>query len=103
MTNDKRLLQEQIKRAIEELTEAYNDGELYEYIADCLDINYIVGSDGNYLYCEITLALGGPNIYLNTKNNLVYGAWGNSKEIVAINQNICDEIDDIAEEIYNCF
>ena len=52
------------------------DDLLDTYLYEALDFKYIVGSDGTYYGTEIMVAFGGPNIYVNTRDNTVYGYWG---------------------------
>ena len=51
----------------------------YDYLDDVLDIKYIVGSDGTYYGAEIMVTFGGPNIYVDTRDNTVYGFWGSDR------------------------
>ena len=72
----------------------------YDYLDDVLDIKYIVGSDGTYYGAEIMVTFGGPNIYVDTRDNTVYGYWGSDRA----QWGFLDEIglDDACEELYQC-
>ena len=72
----------------------------YDYLDDVLDIKYIVGSDGTYYGAEILVTFGGPNIYVDTRDNTVYGYWGSDRA----QWGFLDEIglDDACEELYQC-
>jgi RNA polymerase subunit RPABC4/transcription elongation factor Spt4 len=49
----------------------------WEYIADALDIEYTVASDKRtMLGASITMALGGPDIRIDTRRGVVEGFWG---------------------------
>ena len=72
----------------------------YDYLDDVLDIMYIVGSDGTYYGAEILVTFGGPNIYVETRDNTVRGYWGGDKAQWGFLDNI--GLDDACEELYQC-
>ena len=74
--------------------------DLYSYFSDVLDIEYTISSRGDYLGARIAVALGGPNIYIDTREGYVKGYWGTDKEEAWIPSEICEEINDIMEEYY---
>lgn len=51
------------------------NADVYDFLAnDALDINYVVGRDGDYLGADILLTCGGPNAWIHTRpteNDLV--------------------------------
>jgi hypothetical protein len=47
----------------------------FDYLRDALDIEYIVNGRGEYLGARVLVAFGGPNIWINTRNKTVEGAW----------------------------
>lgn len=47
----------------------------YDYLEDVLDIVYMVDGNGNYRGAELTLAVGGPNVYLDTRNGELTVHW----------------------------
>ena len=75
---------------------------VYTYLDDVLDIKYIVGSgwDGTYYGAEIMVTFGGPNIYVDTRDNTVYGFWGSDRA----QWGFLDEIglDEACFELYHC-
>lgn len=75
--------------------------DLYSYFADVLDIEYTISSRGDYLGARIAVALGGPNIYIDTREGEVKGYWGTDRAERWIPSEICKEIDGIMEEYYN--
>lgn len=88
----------------EEREERENSGEacdLYEYLADALDIEYTVDSRGRYIASRIYVALGGPNAWIDTREECVNGAWGSDREESYIGPEISGAIDEIMEEYYN--
>jgi hypothetical protein len=52
-----------------------DDFSAYDYLADALDIEYIVSSKGEYLGARVLVAFGGPNIWVNTRTHTVEGHW----------------------------
>ena len=72
----------------------------YDYLDDVLDIKYIVGHDGTYYGAEILVTFGGPNIYVETRDNTVRGYWGGDKA----QWGFLDEIglDEACFELYHC-
>lgn len=100
---------EQVKNIAEQLSnpelfdaECFEDGEVsaFGYLQDALDIEYIIGSDGSYRGARVLVAFGGPNIWINTKTNMVEGSWWNDSH----NESFNDELglDEVLEELYNC-
>jgi len=75
--------------------------DLYTYFADVLDIEYTISSRGDYLGARIAVALGGPNIYIDTREGYVKGYWGTDRAERWIPSEICEEIDGIMEEYYD--
>lgn len=86
------------REAAEENGDAY---DLYSYFTDVLDIEYTISSSGDYLGARIAVALGGPNIYIDTREGEVKGYWGTDREEAWISSEICDEINSIMEEYYD--
>lgn len=115
---DKQLLEEAIKGNItgfyERLKKAFDcESEEYDedyYIfEDILDIKIISSFDKNILGVIYTIALGGPNIYIDTYNNIVKGCWGNIKiieeldyyfNLLNLNKALLNELDDYTEELF---
>ena len=70
-----------------------------EYLNDCFDISYSVTQALDYKDGIVTVALGGPNIFINTQNNEVEGYWGSERVSIPFNDNM--GIDDHLECTYN--
>lgn len=77
-------------------TDCYPMGE---WLDGALDIEFVVGYDGEYRGCRIMVAYGGPNIYVNTRNGCVEGRWWGDKADVYLDRNVCDAIDEYMREI----
>ena len=112
------LLEEMTKRGIapnEDDLEEYNDlcdkleelerigaSNLYEYFDDYLDVEYTIDSRGDYLGSCIWIGLGGPNIWVDTRDRVVNLAWGSEKAAWGIHSDTAEAIDEIFEEQFNC-
>jgi|SaaInl8_200m_RNA_FD_contig_111_136380_length_765_multi_4_in_0_out_0_2 hypothetical protein len=94
----------------EEMDDNYYDYDMYcagdmvtafDYLEGILDINYIISSDKQYIGAKICVAFGGPNIYIDTQEQVVYGYWGRDRAVLSYINDIIG-IDDALEELYNC-
>ena len=90
--------------AIYEGTATNDDGEqatFYDYFQDPLDFEYTIASNGEYLGVRVYVALGGPNVWIDTRRGEIGGAWGADRADRWLPREICDEIDEIFSEYYN--
>lgn len=87
---------------IDELTSEKESLSFFDYFNDALDIEYTVGSDMQYRGVCIMVTCGGPNIYVDTTRGEVWGAWWGDKASAWLPREICDEIDSVFEELYQC-
>lgn len=99
------------KNIAEELKSIYNgeiksdDGEimtLHEYMSDILDFEYTITSRREYKSVKIWVTLGGPNVWIDTSDSYIRLAWGSEREEYPLDYDICNEIDAIFEEYFNC-
>lgn len=89
----------------EEIEQAEENGDaydLYSYFNDALDIEYTISGNGDFLGARIAVALGGPNVYVDTRRGEVEGFWGCDRADAWIPSEICDEINYQFEELYRC-
>lgn len=111
MTTDKEL-----KRMCEgiaaELRDVYDgdakneDGEdmtFWAYFEDVLDIEYSVSGDLEYRGVRLMVTCGGPNIWVDTRRGEVVGAWWTDSATAWIPREVCDAIDEVWEEYFNCY
>lgn len=92
-------LTDEEREQAEENGEAY---DLYSYFSDVLDVEYTVNYCGEYIGARIAVALGGPNIYIDTREKEVKGYWGTDRATAWLPYEIADEIDNIFSELYAC-
>lgn len=89
----------------EEREEAEENGDpcdLYSYFSDALDVEYICDSHGEYIGAKIWVALGGPNVWIDTREGDIRGAWGCDRAESWLPSEICEAIDDIFCEYFAC-
>lgn len=77
---------------------------LYDYFSDCLDIEYRVSGRArdSYKSARIMVAFGGPTIYVDTASRAVELYWWTDRASYLLSQDVCDEIDNWAEEMWCC-
>ena len=73
----------------------------YDYLNDALDIEYIVNGMGEYIAARVLVAFGGPNIWINTRNKTVEGAWWSDSATVSY-YNDAIGLDDALQELWEC-
>lgn len=78
------------------------DGGFSRYFEDALDIEYRVDAQLRYKGAIVTVAVGGPAIYIDTFAGEVIGVWWGDKARADIWRNTANEIDDVFEEIFHC-
>ena len=76
--------------------------DLYSYFSDVLDIEYTIDSAGEYIGARIYVTLGGPNVWIDSREGYVRGAWGCDRAESWIPCEINDEINEIFKEYYSC-
>ena len=90
---------EEEREAMEESGEAF---DLWSYFADALDVEYTVNSLGEYIGARIFVTLGGPNVWVDTRDGVVSGAWGTDRASAWLPCEVCEEIDSIFSEYFAC-
>lgn len=83
-------------------TDDFESLSLYDYFADVFDIEYRIGSDKEYRSVRLMVACGGPNIYIDTASRAVELYWWTESAKYHLPGSVCDEIDSIWEEYFNC-
>ena len=79
-----------------------NQISLYDYLFDVLDYEFTIDSRKEYVSAKIWVTLGGPNIWIDTAERAVKLAWGADREEYPLDWDVCNEIDSIMQEIYEC-
>ena len=73
---------------------------LYDYFSDALDIEYIINYRKEYQSIRITVATGGPAIWIDTDKRAVCLAWWGETAQAGLLQHTCNAIDEYGEELY---
>lgn len=76
------------------------DGGFSRYFEDALDIEYRIDAQLHYRAAFITVALGGPSIYVDTFEGVVKGLWWGDKAEASIWRETANQIDDLFEEYF---
>ena len=66
-----------------------------DYLADVLDIEYVISSRGDYKGAEILLSFGGPNAWIDTRASSLVVAWGSERASWALPGDMIDALDEI--------
>ena len=83
-------------------TDEYEQLSIFDYIADALDIRYLVSSDREVLAVKILVAFGGPNIWIDTETRQVELYWWTDRASYPISNALCDELEWAAQEVFQC-
>jgi len=74
----------------------------FDYLSDALDIEYIIASDREtVLGARILVAFGGPNIWIDTRKQLVELFWWGDYACAEYHTDAMD-IQGAIEELYHC-
>lgn len=74
---------------------------VYDYFRDALDLMYYITSEREYAGVRIMVAFGGPTVYVDTRRGEVELYWWNEHESVHLDREICDELDELYEQVWN--
>lgn len=73
----------------------------WEYLADALDFEFTVDSDGELRHARIMVTCGGPNIWVDTEG-FVEGYWWGEEARAYYPSSVADELLDAVQEYYAC-
>jgi len=103
MTDSHEQLKNQVLSIIKDIEKGLTDeGDTLsasDYLADVLDINYIINSDRSYKGARLLVAFGGPNIWIDTLHKNVEGYWW-SDTFTDRYYTDAMGLDDLMEELY---
>lgn len=72
-----------------------------DYLADALDIEYTISSHLDYVSARIYVTLGGPTVWIDTRDNAVHLAWGTDTAWYPLDTDTAAAVDAAAEEAYD--
>ena len=99
MADTKQMLLDNVLAVVAELQDGTQNA--YDWINDQLCVEgYSISADGTYKGAEITCAYGGPTVWVDTKNDTVYGVWGGDSIERKYTDNI--NLDDTMAELHSC-
>ena len=92
--------EEQLRRMCVDIADSITkpDQQVYEWMEDTYNINYLVDSSKRYLGAKILCAGGGPAIWVDTWDREVKGYWGADRVCISYVDNL--GLDDYCEELY---
>lgn len=70
----------------------------WEYVIDALDVEITRSLNGDYRGARVLLSFGGPNVWLDTADRELQGAWGGKRVNVYVPYEVCEAIDAAIEE-----
>lgn len=74
----------------------------YEFICDALDVEVTRSLNGDYRGARVLLSFGGPNVWLDTADRELQGAWGGRRANIHVPYEVCEAIDAAVEELTSC-
>lgn len=75
---------------------------VWDYMDDVLDIEYRISSQMELRSVQVMVACGGPNIYIDTGERAVQLFWWFDKAEFPLDSGACAEIDEWAEQLFEC-
>lgn len=88
--------------AVFDVSDAENVG-MWDYFADALDIEYRCDARKEYKSARITVAWGGPNIYIDTYSQKVLLYWWTEQAEYDLTTEATDAVDEWAADCWGCF
>jgi len=73
----------------------------FDYIADALDVDWILNSDREFKGARLLVAFGGPNIWIDTVEQIVEGHWWGDSFTASYNRDAMD-IEGACAEWFSC-
>lgn len=71
----------------------------WDWLSGALDTEYTISRRGDFLGATVCVAFGGPGIWVDTRRNVVKGAWGGDMIERSYSDNI--GLGDACEELFN--
>ena len=72
----------------------------FDWLQDALDIEYIVNGKGEYLGARVLVSFGGPNIWVDTRKQIVDGYWWSDTKSARYTDSI--GLDEALRELWEC-
>ena len=75
--------------------------KLYEYLNECLDIEFRCSPTKQYRSAKLYVTLGGPTVWIDTDSGDMLLAWGNYRCGYSLDTYTVDRIDCYFEDWFN--
>lgn len=75
---------------------------LWDYMTDALDVRFVVNSHKEILAVKILVAFGGPNIWIDSESRSVELYWWTDRASYPLSTDVCDALNEWAEEYWGC-
>lgn len=86
----------------ETVSDDFEQLSIYDYLADVLDYEITIDSRLEYKSAKIWVALGGPNVWIDTAEKAVKLAWCTDRADYPVDWDTCEEIDEYMQDLYTC-
>lgn len=73
---------------------------VYDYIANCYDMEFVVSADKEYKGIRIWVAVGGPSVWVDTTEKTVKLAWWGERAECDLYSDACALVDEYGEAMY---
>ena len=86
----------------EEILGDWEPASAMTYLSDVLSTRYTVSGRGadDYISVEVAIAIGGPNVWINTAEKQLEVYWGGAPEVRSLPYSFCEAIDEAAAELW---
>ena len=99
MEDTRQQLLDNVMAVVKELEGGYENGA-YDWLEEQLNIEgYSIHADGDFKGGEVLCSFGGPNIWVDTADETVHGAWGSDSFTRRYEDKI--GLHEVLEECYN--
>lgn len=71
-----------------------------DYLADALDIEYRIGSDGRFKSGKVLIAFGGPNAWIDTDTGELIVSWYSEPVRRSLPNSFINGLEEALEELY---
>jgi hypothetical protein len=76
------------------------EGSAGDWIADALDLEYVIGSNMAFKHARVFVTVGGPTAWVDTESKTLECRWGD-KASEPLPYAFCEAIEDYLEDIFN--
>ena len=85
---------------MDDIPEDWEQLSVYDWADDVLDIEYLIGRDGELKASKWCVCTGGPCIWCDTETHRVELYWWGERASYEMSRSAIDALDDMAAEMY---